>query len=126
MLTANANDVSNLTISFANDAFVNETASTIVDSSKNDIGIDFDDPSSITYAGNFTEAATNDGSVTGSVTATISGDTYAAAASGTTAAGVSATNVPTGLTAVLTRTSATVVTLTLTGSATRSRQRRRP
>ena len=74
--------------------------------------------SAVTYAGSFTEAAANDGSVTGSVTATLTGDTYAAAASGTTAAGVMASNVPSGLTAVLTRTSDTVVTLTLTGTAT--------
>ncbi|MBC9868637.1 MAG: hypothetical protein F7O42_12300, partial [Opitutae bacterium] len=98
---ADANDVSDLTITFTDDAFVNETAANVSGSSKNDIAIDFDDPSSITYAGSFTEAAANDGSVSGSVTATITGDTFAAASSGTTAAGVSASNVPTGLTAVL-------------------------
>ena len=115
---ADTNDVSDLTISFANAAFANEAASNVADSSKNDIEVDFRDASSITYSGSFTEVAANDGSVTGTVTATISGDTYAAASSGDTAAGVNASNVPTGLTAVLKRTSATVVTLTLTGSAT--------
>ena len=74
---ADANDVSNLTITFANDAFVNETASTVAGSSKNEIAIDFADASSITYSGTFTEDAANDGSVTGSVTATLSGDTFA-------------------------------------------------
>ena len=116
---ANADDVSNLTITFADAAFANETAATVSGSSKNDIAIDFTDASGIVYAGSFTEAATNDGSVTGSVTATLSGDTFAAGTGtgGTTAAGVTASNVPNGLTAVLTRTSDTVVTLTLTGTA---------
>ncbi len=74
----------------------------------------------IVYAGSFTEAAANDGTVTGSVTATLTGDTFAAGTGtgGTTAAGVTASNVPVGLTAVLTRTSDRVVTLTLTGNAT--------
>ena len=115
---ANADDVNNLTITFADGAFENEAASRVTGATKTDIGVNFEDPSSIAYSGSFTEVAANDGSVTGSVTATLTGDTYAAAASGTTAAGVSASNVPSGLTAVLTRTSDTVVTLTLTGSAT--------
>ena len=118
--------MSNLTITFTDAAFENEAASLVGNTSKNNIGIDFDDPSSIAYSGSFTEQVANDGSVTGSVTATITGDTFAAAASGTTAAGVSASNVPAGLTAVLTRTSDTVVTLTLTGSATAHHQHRRP
>ena len=116
---ANANDVSDLTITFTDAAFTNETAATVSGTSKSNIGIDFTDASSIVYTGSFTEAAANDGSVTGSVTATLTGDTFAAGtgAGGTTAAGVTASNVPAGLTAVLTRTSDTVVTLTLTGSA---------
>ena len=81
---ANANDVSNISISFRDDAFVNQTASTVAGSSKNDIEVDFRDASSIAYSGSFTEVAANDGSVTGSVTATLTGDTFAAASSGTT------------------------------------------
>ena len=99
---ADTNDVSDLTITFDDAAFTGGDASSVTDSSKNDIAIDFKDPSSITYAGSFSENAANDGSVTGSITATLSGDTFAAASSGSTAAGVSATNVPPGLSAVLT------------------------
>ena len=69
----------------------------------------------LAYMGGFTEAVANDGSVTGSVTATLSGDTFTA----TVVSGghVTASNVPTGLTASFRRDSATAVTLTLTGNA---------
>ena len=62
---ADTNDVSNLTITFADGAFTNETAATVSGSSKTDIAIDFADASGIAYAGSFTEAAANDGSVIG-------------------------------------------------------------
>ena len=70
-------------------------------------------PRTLTWAGGFTESAANDGSVTGSVTATLANDTFAADA----AAHGSLTRVPAGLTKVITRTSDTVVTFTLTGRA---------
>ena len=93
--------MSNLEISFADDAFENEAASRVMGSSKSDIGIDFEDPSSIAYSGSFTEVAANDGSVTGSVTATITGDTFASnVVSGNH---VTVSNVPAGLTVALTR-----------------------
>ena len=113
---ANANDVSNLTVTFSDGAFTNEGASTVTGSSKADIGINFRDASTITWAGTLAEAAANDGSVTGSITATLAGDTYTSTV--VSASHVSATNVPAGLTASLVRTSATVITLTLTGTAT--------
>ena len=120
---ANADDASDVTITFADAAFTNETAATVSGSSKTDIAIDFTDPSTITWAGSFTEAAANDGSVTGSVTATLAGDTFtpATGAGGTTAADVTVTNLPAGLTAVLMRSNGarTVFTLTLTGTAPR-------
>ncbi|MDE2732240.1 MAG: hypothetical protein OXI38_12685, partial [Bacteroidota bacterium] len=112
---ANANDVSNLTITFSDGAFTNEDASTVTGASKADIGIDFTDASTITWAGTLTEAAANDGSVTGSITATLTGDTYTSTV--VSAPHVTVSNVPAGLTASLVRTSATVVTLTLTGTA---------
>ena len=65
-------------MAFADGAFTDETAASVSGSSKTDIAVDFDDPSSIAYSGSFTEAAANDGSVTGSVTATLTGDTFAA------------------------------------------------
>ena len=117
---AAAHGINNLGISFGNGAFTNETAATVTGSTKSDLAITYRDPSSIAYSGTFAEADNNDGSVNGNVVATLTGDTFAAGTGtgGTTAAGVSATNVPDGLTAVLTRTSDTKVTLTLTGTAT--------
>jgi hypothetical protein len=124
-LTANMSspaDVTNLTITWLDAAFTNVPVSRITDSTKSDFVIDYTAQPSIVYAGNFTESITNNGSVTGSRTATLTGDTF------TGAVGIGATftptthytvaNVPAGLTAVLTKTSSTVATLTLTGTAT--------
>jgi uncharacterized repeat protein (TIGR02059 family)/uncharacterized delta-60 repeat protein len=70
---------------------------------------------SVIYSGNFSESEINDGSVTGSRVATLNGDTF----NSTLTEGVhyNITNKPAGLTAVVTRTSGTVATLTLTGNA---------
>ncbi len=70
---------------------------------------------SLTWGGSgFQEVAANNGSIQGFVTATLNnGEKYAADLSGK----YTVQNVPTGLTAVVTRTSDTVVTLTLTGQA---------
>ena len=120
MLTGTAGDrnaVSDLTITFSDDAFAQENADTIAASTYTDGVIDFN-TASLTYAGSFTEAAANDGTVTGSITATLVGDTFNGNNDDILASTVvTATNVPTGLTAVFTRTSDTVVTLTLTGTA---------
>ena len=114
--TVHDNDVSDLIIAFGDGAFSTENAATIADSTST-ITIDFSD-TFLTYAGTLTEADLNDGSVDGSITATLDNDTF----TGTNgdildSTVVTATNVPTGLTAVFTRTSDTVVTLTLTGTA---------
>ncbi|MCK9201940.1 MAG: Ig-like domain-containing protein, partial [Gallionella sp.] len=64
----------------------------------------------------FNEAAANDGSITATSTITLSGDTFV----GTNAqvlTGAVVTNVPVGLTAVVTKTSDTTATLSFTGSA---------
>ena len=61
---ADADDVSNLTISFGNGAFTGGNAANVANSTKNDIAIDFHDPS-ITWGGpGFTESPDNDGTVT--------------------------------------------------------------
>lgn len=78
----NANDVANLTITWLNVAFTAAPAANITDYNKSDFVIDFADPASIVYAGSFTEPATNDGSVTGSRTATLTGDTFTGVADG--------------------------------------------
>ena len=67
------------------------------------------------YHGGFTEAEANDGAVTGAIVATLRGATFSAGV--VSDGGVSTTNVPAGLRAVFTRTSDTVVTLTLSGRA---------
>jgi hypothetical protein len=112
----NAADISNFTATWADAAFVGLLAADVTGAVKNDLALNFADQASIAYAGTFTEAAANDGSVTGALTMTLTGDTFVTPL-GTPLHAV-ITNVPTGLTSVLTRTSATVATLTFTGNAT--------
>lgn len=111
----NDRDVSNLTVSFLDADFTGGNASAVIGSTKSDFVIDFA-PASLTYsATTFDESAANDGSITTSITITLSGDTFTGAngeALGTV------TNVPAGLTASLVRTSATIATLGFTGKAT--------
>jgi hypothetical protein len=77
----------------------------------------FDSQLGIAYsAATFTEAGANDGSIGTSVTLTLSGDTYVADV--VSANRITASNVPAGLAANFVRTSDTVITATLTGSAT--------
>ena len=117
------NDVDELTITFTDDAFVQENAATIATSTytlTDTTGvIDFGD-AVLTYAGTFTESLVNDGSVTdSSIIATLTDDTFTGTNGDTLDSTVveAATNVPLGLTAVFIRTSDTEVTLTLTGTA---------
>lgn len=70
----------------------------------------------LTYSGNtFIEAAGNNGAIATSVTITLAEDTFTGANG---AALGTVTNVPTGLTAVLVKTSATTAKLSFTGNAT--------
>ena len=71
-------------------------------------------PPSITWAGSFTETSANDGTVQGSVTATLTGDTFNAYAFAL-APPIFVRNEPTGLGLESVLSSDTVVTLTLTG-----------
>jgi hypothetical protein len=118
----NPADVTNLTITWADAAFTATAAANITNFAKNDFVFDFTDQASILYAGGFTEVLANDGSVTGSRTATLTGDTYTAGVVNgspfTQATHYTVSGVPTGLTAVVTKTSGTVATITLTGNAT--------
>ena len=113
------NDVSDLTITFTNDAFANQSVANVINPTYITGEIDFRGVSTLTYDGEFTESTADDGTVTGSITATLSGDTFAAEGVITNGTAVMATttNFPAGLTAEFTRTSDTVVTLTLTGAA---------
>lgn len=79
-----------------------------------------EEPKAFVSPGGFAESAANDGTISGAVTVTLANDTFKGAV-GTdyTANGkIIVTNVPAGLTAVATKTSAETVTIRLTGSAT--------
>lgn len=112
----NADDISNLTITFLDAAFQAVSASEVINSTKNDIGINFNNPVLSYEMGNFTEAIANDGSISTTKTVTLSGDTFAP---GPFQEGTHFTTayVPTGLNLVVTRNSNTQVTLSLTGKA---------
>lgn len=119
----NSDDVnSGITITFLNAAFTPTTASSITNFAKSDYTIDFGDALVVYSGAGFVEGVTNDGSVTGSIVATLSGDDFEPLVLDATAftLGVHYTlsGVPAGLTPVLTKTSATVATLTFTGTAT--------
>lgn len=114
---ANANDISNLTFTFADGAFANTaTAANVIHYARNNLAVDFADTAAIAYsATTFTEVAVNDGSTSTSITLTLSGDTYVADV--VSAGRITASNVPTGLTANFVRDSNTQITATLTGNA---------
>ena len=112
---ANSNDATT-TINFLAGAFVNAPVGNVASSTGINARVDFTDAAVVSYSGSFAESVTNDGSVTGSITATLSGDTYAASiASGTQ---YTIANLPAGLTVVATRASSTAVVFTITGSST--------
>jgi VCBS repeat-containing protein len=118
-LTGNATaftDVSNLGFAFQNSAFTGGSAAAISGASRSDLVVDFGSASLTYSATTFVEAAANDGTISTSVTITLAGDTFSDDV--VTNDLVSASNVPAGLTANFVRTSATVITVTLTGAAT--------
>ena len=112
----NENDVSNLTVTFEGGAFTSTAdASTVTNNVRNDLVIDYNDQPSISFTGSLAEASANDGSVTGTITATLTGDTYVDPI--TLGTHVAVSNVPSGLTANINRASANAVELTFTGNA---------
>jgi secreted trypsin-like serine protease len=115
--TTHTNDrnVSNLTVTFGNSDFTGGIASLVTGATKNNLAINFADPASLAFSTTtFVEAAANDGSITTTVTITLSGDTF----TGTNGDVLgTVTNVPAGLTADLVRASATTATLSFTGNA---------
>ncbi len=118
---ADLNDVGDLTVTFLDAAFTGGSAAAITNSSDANGMIDFNDPPSIIYSGDFTESVTNDGSVTGSRTATLTGDTFTNAG-GTftiTAEYTIGASLPAGLLPTISVNGAgTIATLTLGGAAT--------
>ncbi len=113
---ANSNDTSSVSLTLNAAAFTSTTAS--ASNNPQSLSIDFSDPSTLTYSGtSFAEAAANDGSITATRTITLANDTFVAGGTYTANTEYSVTGVPAGLTFVVTRTSATVLTLSFSGNA---------
>jgi len=117
-----SNNVSNLTFAFTDAAFSNVVggAASVLNSTANSLQVQFLDPV-LTWSGtNFTESVYNDGSIANTLGISLVGD-YLTGANNENfvAAGkVAVSNVPPGLTAVITRTGPTNLTAALTGKAT--------
>ncbi|MEQ9301793.1 MAG: MBG domain-containing protein, partial [Cyclobacteriaceae bacterium] len=117
-------DISDITFEFADAAFNNSTATSVLNATgpaSSALGIDFSDNVDLTYAGQgFAEGGAKDGSVTGSIIITLRGDNFQDTDADNLldiGSEVTVSNIPDGLTAVLTLSSATEVVLTLTGNA---------
>jgi hypothetical protein len=119
---ASAQDVANLTFTFADTAFTVNDADEVTNYAKADLAIDFADAPTLAYsAATFAEADANDGSIDNSspITITLTGDTFTGSDTDDFVSDgkIVVTNLPTTLTAVATRTSDTVLTVTITGTA---------
>lgn len=117
---AASDSISNLEIIFQDSAFTNSLAAGVTNYSNSTIGIQFDDPRTISYSTtSWTESGANDGSIATTVTITLSGDTFTGSNSDdfVSATKITPANVPSGLTVVATRTSDTTIDVTLTGTA---------
>ena len=112
-----ADNISNLTVTFLDGAFVNTaTAADMINYQKTDIAVEYLGPASLTYdPTTFDERFENDGAIDNSVTVVVTNEIFAAGFSG---ANVNVTNIPAGLSASWVRDSDTNVTLSLTGNAT--------
>src|SRR5690606_28871249 len=116
VLHQNLNDLSSIELAFDNTAFVGGNAAAVgnaIGPVSIDYGIDFDDnPVSLAYSGSgFMESELNDGAVTGSITISLTGDTFEDPNTNNeleVGTEVSFVNLPAGLTPVVTLTSSTV------------------
>lgn len=120
------NDVANLSVALGDASFTGGHASTVTGNSKSDFVIDFADPartgtsvnSTLSYSSTtLFEAAANNGSFTQTLTISVTGGETFAGAIGDALVGVVVSNVPDGLTAVLTKTSDTTAEIGLNGNA---------
>lgn len=120
---ANADDVANAQFTFTNAALQSNLVAGVTGLNGQNLTIDFNDPGTGgTYGGTvFTEAGANNGSVTMTNTITLAGEEWrtAVAIGSPLVAGTDYTvaNVPSGLTMVITKTSANVATISFTGNA---------
>lgn len=121
---ANANDISSLTFTFQDSAFVGGNAAGVSNSSLNDLVVDFNDQPTLAFTGgSFNENDNNDGSIGNTLTITLTSTTGESLTGGNgsdfvVAGKVNVVNVPAGLTAVLTKNSSSNATVSLTGDAT--------
>lgn len=126
-----AEDVSDLTFVFDNSAFTGNDASAVSNSGSagafsSNVGIDFENAGSLTYAGDlaYTETSANTGALDNSnpLVIDLTGDTFQDSDADDlldVGAEVTINNIPAGLTAVMTLSNGdTRVTLTFTGNAT--------
>ena len=110
--------VTNLTVTFLDAAFSGGGAAGVSNATVSNLQIIFHDPPVVTVAPpGFTEAAANNGSIAGTVTLTLTGDTFAASAVFTNGIHFSVAGVPEGLSVALSRSSSTQLVASLTGSA---------
>lgn len=120
-LHGNGNSIADLTINFLPAALTTTTdMANVAEASRTDLDIDFVEPGLTFGAGPFTEsAATNNGTIGNTVSITLADDTFAVPA-GAMTLGIHYTvsNVPAGLTPVVTGTSGTSATFGFSGSAT--------
>jgi hypothetical protein len=114
----------NFQIKLGDISFTGGSAATVTNATNSDLKITFRDPAApppvkaITYsATEFKEADANDGSIATSIKLTLNNDTYTGT-NGQPLAGAEVSNVPAGLTAVVTKTSPQVATVSFTGYAT--------
>jgi trimeric autotransporter adhesin len=114
---ANADDIQNLTIAFKDSHFTGGSAANVINATKSDLAIDFNDPGpALTYGTTtFVEDAANDGSISMTSTITLANDTFVGAVGAVLG---TVTNVPDGLTAALVKATDTTATLSFTGKAT--------
>jgi len=76
---ADADDISNMEITFSDDAFVSGFASNVTNNSNTAMSVDFDDNSTKELTWNqsaFNEAAANDGSIDNTISVTLSNETF--------------------------------------------------
>ncbi|MGE5371516.1 MAG: beta strand repeat-containing protein [Solirubrobacterales bacterium] len=112
------NSVSTLGFKFYDNAFVGNDAAAVNNQEKTNLKVSFQNPELIYSGVMLTESSNNDGTFGSPITVTLTGDTFAGADGENFAPKVSVSALPAGLTAVLTRTSATTLTFGLTGVAT--------
>ncbi len=115
-----ADDVSNLTFTFADGACTLGNASDVAGYSRSDLVVDFFDTPEITYvATSFTESGANDGSIAAGTTLSVGGRNLTGAVGTNYVLGgeVSVSGVPSGLTLSVTKDSATGASIALSGNA---------